>query len=314
MAQREWLSTDYYAVLGVSEGADAAELKKAYRKLAQRWHPDRHPDDPNAEARFKEISEAYTILGDEAKRAEYDQVRRLGGGGFGGGPGMGGFGGFEGAPNGDLGDLLRTIFAAGGAGNVYETYGGRPRPQKGMDLRADVHLSFEDAVAGVKTRLRVNGEGGADELTVRIPAGIADGAVVRVAGRGGKGIAGGPNGDVLVHVHVEAHPLFKRKGDDVLCEVPITFSEAVLGGRVRVPTPDGQPTLFKVPPGTASGATFRIRGKGAPRRNGQHGDLLVTVRVDVPTKPSRKVKEIVTALAEHEDTGARERLLFPDEA
>ncbi len=317
MAQREWLSTDYYAVLGVSESADAGEIKKAYRKLAQRWHPDRHPDDPKAEGKFKEVGEAYGIVGDEAKRAEYDQVRRLGAtGGMGGGAGggFGGFpGGFEGAANGDLGDLLRTIFAAGGAGNVYETYGGRPRAQKGMDLRADVHLSFEDALAGVKTRLRVNADSSSEELTVRLPAGVKDGAVVRVASRGGKGIAGGPPGDVHVHVHVEQHPFFKRKGDDVTCDVPITYSEAVLGAKVRVPTPEGTPTMFKIPPGTASGSTFRIRGKGAPKRGGSDGDLLVTVKVDVPTKLSRKAKEIVGVLAEHEDTGARDRLLFPDE-
>ncbi len=312
MAQREWLSTDYYAVLGVSEDASSDEIKKAYRKLAQRWHPDRHPDDPEAEARFKEISEAHSILGDDAKRLEYDQIRRLGATQGAGAAGFGGFpGGFEG---GDLNDLLRTIFAAGGAGNVYETYGGRPRPQRGMDLRADVHLSFEDALAGVKTRLRVNADGASQELTVRLPAGVQDGAVVRIGGRGGKGLAGGPPGDVLVHVHVEPHKLFTRKRDDVLVEVPITFSEAVLGTRLRVPTPDGGSSTFKVPPGTSSGSTFRIRGKGAPRRNDGAGDLLVSVRVEVPSKPSRKVKDLVTALADHEDTSARDRLLFPDEA
>lgn len=314
MAQREWLSTDFYAILGVDQAATPDEIKKAYRKLAQKFHPDNNPDNPQAEERFKKISEAHSVLGDPDRRAEYDQVRRLGVGGHGRNGDPGGFGGFGGmGADGDLGDLLRTIFAAGGAGNVYETYGGRPRAHKGVDLRADVHLSFEDALAGVKTRLRVSGDGKSEELTVRLPGGVQDGSVVRVAGRGGAGVAGGPPGDVLVHVHVEPHAVFRRKGDDVTAEVPISYSEAVLGAKLRVPTPDGNSTTIKIPAGTPSGKTFRIRGKGAAGKAGVAGDLLVTVTVQVPTKPTRAVKDIVEHLAEHDTFRDRDALLFPDD-
>ena len=317
--QREWLDKDYYTVLGVEEPATADEIKRAYKKLAQRHHPDRNQDDPGAEERFKQISEAYSVLSDQEKRVQYDQIRRLGARGYRGGSGPGfGAGGFEGgrggAGNADLSDLLRTIFAAGGgAGDVYETYGGRPRASKGMDIRAEVHLSFEDALAGVRTRLRVSSaDAPSRELTVNLPAGVKDGAVVRLAGRGGPGIAGGPPGDVLVHVHVEAHPLFGRRGDDVTIEVPITYAEAVLGSKLRVPTPDGAATTIKIPAGTSSGTTFRVRGSGAPARNDGRGDLLITVLVEVPTKPTRKQRDLVRQLGDVDDTSARETLLFPD--
>lgn len=318
MAQREWLSTDFYAVLGVPQGASQDEVKKAYRKLAQKWHPDNNPGDAEAEKKFKQVSEANSILGDPEKRAQYDEIRRLGaagaftnGGGRGGMGGFGGFGGFEGG-DADLGDLLRTIFAGGGADGMHQTYGGRPRPQKGVDLRADVHLSFEDALSGVKTKLRINGGGGSQELTVRIPGGITDGAIVRLAGRGGPGMAGGPAGDVLVHVHVEPHDLYRRRGDDVLLTVPITWSEAVLGTKLRLPLPDGDTTTIKIPAGTSSGKTLRIRGKGAPGKGGKVGDLLVTVEVEVPAKPGRAIKDLAKRLAEHEDTSARDLRLFGD--
>jgi molecular chaperone DnaJ len=371
--QREWLEKDYYAVLGVDKEASAETIKKAYRKLARENHPDAKPDDASAERRFKEIGEAYAVLGDEAKRREYDELRRLGAAGFGGG---GGFPGGTGFSDGDLGDLLGHLFSqrAGGATG----FPGGPRgqrPRRGPDLRADVHLTFEDAFAGVRTTLRVTGDGACDtcggsgaapgttphrcatcggrgqvtvdqgpfsfaqpcgacggrgqvidtpcttcsgagrvvkprQLTVRIPAGVRDGAVIRVAGRGGPGVGGGPAGDVLVTVHVAAHPRFGRRGDDVTLDAPITFSEAALGTKLTVPTPrDGKRTI-KVPAGTASGRTFRIRGEGAPRKGGGHGDLLVTVRIEVPTSPSRAQRKLLEQLAEHDDVAARDRALF----
>ncbi|MFT5221742.1 MAG: molecular chaperone DnaJ [Glaciecola sp.] len=312
-AQREWLSTDFYAILAVEPTATPDEIKKGYRKLAQKFHPDNNPGNTRAEERFKQVSEAYTVLGDPEQRREYDEMRRLGASGGFGAPGgargpMGGFGG-----DGDLNDLLRTIFAAGGNEGVHQTYGGRPRPRKGMDLRADVHLSFEDALAGVKTKLRISGDGDSKELTVRLPGGVADGQVVRVASRGGPGLSGGPAGDVLVHVHVERHPLFMRRGDDVLLEVPVSFSEAVLGTSLRVPLPDGATTTFKLAPGTPSAKTFRLRGKGAPGKGSKVGDLLVTVAVKVPSKPSRQVKDLIEQLAEHDDFKERDASLFPDD-
>jgi molecular chaperone DnaJ len=375
--QREWLEKDYYAVLGVAKDASDDQIKKAYRKLARENHPDANPDDPEAERRFKEVGEAYAVLGDSTRRKEYDEIRRLGAAGFGAGTaGGGGMGGV------DLGDLFGSIFgnSAGGTGP-----GGFPgpargarRPRRGQDLQADVHLTFEDALAGVRTTLRVTGDGACDtckgtgaspgtqpqtcgvcggrgqvtidqgpfsfaqpcercggrgqvitspcatcsgsgrvvkprELTVKIPAGVRDGAVIRVPGRGAPGMNGGPAGDVLVTVHVAAHPRFGRKGNDVVLEVPISFSEAALGTKLTVPTPHGDRRTIKVPAGTSSGRTFRIRGQGAPKRGGGFGDLLVKVRIDVPTKLSREQRKLLEQLGEHDDPDARDEALFQGE-
>ncbi len=378
--QREWLEKDYYQVLGVSKDASQEEIKKAYRRLARANHPDANPDDHEAERRFKEVGEAYSVLGDEQKRREYDELRRLGAAGFtggpGGGPGGGGFGG-GGFDAGDLGDLLNQMFGQGASGgfSAGPRTAGRRRPAKGQDLRADVHLTFEDALAGVRTTLRVTGDGACDtcggsgaapgtrpttcptcggrgqvavdqgpfsfaqpcqtcggrgqkidspcatcdgqgrvvkprQLTVKVPAGVKDGAVIRVPGRGGPGSGGGPAGDVLVTVHVEPHPLFGRRGDDVTLEVPISYSEAALGTKVTVPTPHGSTRTIKIPSGTTSGRTFRIRGEGAPKKGGGHGDLLVTARIEVPSKPSKEQKKLLEQLAEFDDPGVRERRLF----
>jgi molecular chaperone DnaJ len=367
--QREWLERDYYAVLGVPRDADADAIKKAYRTLARSTHPDANPDDPGAEARFKEIGEAYAVLGDERTRAEYDELRRLGAsghGGFGaGGFGAGGNGGFGQA---DLSDLLGQMF--GGAAG-----GGRRRGRRGADQRADVHLTFEDALEGLSTSLQVTGDAACEtcsgsgaapgtsprrctacegrgqvavdqgmfsfaqpcptcggrgtiiespcrpcrgsgrvvrprQLTVRIPAGVKDGTVVRVAGRGAPGVDGGPAGDVLVTVHVAPHPVFGRRGDDVTLDVPVTYAEAVLGTKLTVPTPRGGTRTIRIPAGTTAGRTFRIRGQGAPRRGSGEGDLLVTVTIDVPQRPSKEHKRLVEELARIDDHTERERRLF----
>jgi molecular chaperone DnaJ len=377
--QREWLEKDYYKVLGVSKDATQDEIKRAYRKLARVNHPDANPDDPTAEQRFKDIGEAHSVLGDEQKRREYDEMRRLGAAGFGGGGGAGGFpGGFAGAGEADLGDLLGHLFSsAGGDGGGFGPMGGSRgrRPARGPDLQADVHLSFEDALAGVRTTLRITGDGPCDtcggsgaapgtsphrcdvcggrgqvtvdqgpfsfaqpcarcggrgqlidtpcptcagegrvvkprQLTVKIPAGVRDGAVIRAGGRGGPGTAGGPSGDVLVTVHVEPHPLFGRKGDDVTLEVPITLSEAALGTKLTVPTPHDSTRTIRIPAGTGHGRTFRIRGEGAPKSRGGKGDLLISTRLQVPTKLSREERRLFEQLAELEDASARETALF----
>jgi molecular chaperone DnaJ len=377
--QREWLEKDYYAVLGVAKDASTDEIKKAYRRLARQYHPDSSPDDPNAEKKFKEVGEAYAVLGDEATRKEYDEIRRLGAAGFGGGGFPGGF--TTGGGGADFGDLLRTIFEQTGAGAGGPFGGGgfgaprrTTRPQRGRDLNAEVHLSFADALKGVRTKLRIRGDGPCDtchgsgaapgttphacstcggagqvtinqgpfsiaqpcpqcggsgvqidtpcptcggtgrtvkprEVTVRIPGGVKDGAVIRVPGRGGPGTNGGPAGDVIVKVLVEPDPLFGRKGDDITLELPMTFAEAVLGTKLSVPTPSGGTRTIKVPPGTGTGRTFRIRGEGAPGRNGRNGDLLVTLRVQVPAKLSRAQKALVEQLRELDDTSERDRLL-----
>lgn len=379
-AQREWLERDYYATLGVSGDASAEEIKKAYRRLARQNHPDANPDDPEAERRFKEVGEAYAVLSDETKRREYDEIRRLGAAGFAGGGNAGGFpgGGFGGGfGDGDLSDLLNQMFTGGGRARGGPRAARRAR--RGDDLRADVHLTFEDALAGVRTTLRVTGDGACDsckgsgaapgtrpitcgtcggsgqvtvdqgpftfaqpcdacggrgqrietpcatcsgsgrvvkprQLTVKIPAGVRDGAVIRAPGRGGPGVDGGPPGDVLVTVHVTAHPRFGRKGDDVTLEVPITYAEAVLGAKLTVPTPGGGTRTIKVPKGTASGRTFRLRGEGAPARDGRYGDLLITVRIDVPSRVSREYERRLQHLAELDDTASRDAELLGDVA
>jgi molecular chaperone DnaJ len=374
-AQREWLEKDYYDALGVAEDASADDVKKAYRKLARENHPDANPGDPSAEQRFKDVGEAYAVLGDATKRREYDELRRLGAAGFGGG-GRGGdpFGGAAGGfAGGDLGDLLGQMFGPGAARGGPA---GRPRrSRRGSDLRADVHLTFEDAFSGVRTTLRVTGDGACDtcggsgaapgttpvrcetcggrgqvtvdqgpfsfaqpcqrcggrgqriespcatctgtgrvvkprQLTVKLPAGVKDGAVIRVPGRGGPGADGGPPGDVLVSVHVAPHPLFGRRGDDVTLEVPVTYTEAVLGTKLTVPTPRGGTRTIKVPAGSASGRTLRVRGEGAPKRGGGHGDLRVTLRIDVPARPSRDQKRLLEQLAELDDTTTRDAALL----
>lgn len=346
--QREWLDKDYYAVLGVSKDASSEDVKKAYRRLARENHPDAHPEDPQAEVRFKEVGEAYAVLGDTDRRREYDEIRRLGAAGF---SGSGAARGFDGA---DLGDVFGNLF---GGGFQTGRAGGR-RARRGQDLAADVHLTFEDALAGVRTTLRVTGDGecgtcngsGARpgtspqrcatcggrgqvtidqgpfsfaqpcqqcggrgsivtdpcatcsgqgrvvkprQLSVRVPAGVRDGAVIRVPGRGGPGQGGGPPGDVMVTVHVEAHPHFGRRGDDVTLDVPISFVEAVNGTKLTVPTPHDGTRTIRIPAGTSSGRTFRVRGQGAPRRSAGHGDLLVTVRIDVPDDLSRDEKRAI---------------------
>ncbi|HEX2028884.1 MAG TPA: molecular chaperone DnaJ [Nitriliruptorales bacterium] len=377
--QRDWLEKDFYEVLGVPEEASQADIKKAYRRLSRELHPDANRDDPRAEERFKEVGEAYSVLGNEDKRKEYDELRRLAASGaFAGGfPGAGGPGGFTFAEGdlGDLSDLLGNLFGRGGG----FTGARRARRQrKGADLEADVHLSFEDALRGVTTTLRVTGAGPCDtcqgsgarpgtspsvcptcrgagqvavdqgpfsiaqpcpqcggsgqviddpcptcdgtgrqvkprEIRVRLPAGVKAGARIRLKGRGGPGENGGPSGDLFVRVSVAKHPVFGRRGDDVTLKLPITFSEAALGTRLTVPLPatsngDQRTTTIKIPAGTASGRTFRIRGQGAPTRNGR-GDLLVTVRVDVPQKLSKRQKDLLRELAQLEDTSARDRLL-----
>jgi molecular chaperone DnaJ len=375
--RREWLEKDYYQALGVAKNASQAEIKKAYRKLAQQFHPDRNRGNKDAEERFKEISAAYDVLGDQSKRKQYDGVRDMvgsgfGPGGFGGFPGAGGRGrvrveGFPFGPDQDFGDFrdLFSVFTGGGRGT------GRRQQQRGADLETDIRVSFEDALAGTTVPVRIRGPaqcttcggsgaapgtspvtcpecdgtgqsvvhqgffqmaqpcrmcggsgrvveqpcgtcGGAGhvqatrEFSVRIPAGVKDGARIRLSNRGEASRAGGSAGDLYVVVRVEPHSLFGRKGDDLTLELPLSYTEAALGANVRVPTLNGEVTL-KVPSGTQSGKTFRVRGKGAPRKGG-HGDLLVTVRVDVPQKLSREEKDLLRRLEEVQRESPRRRL------
>jgi molecular chaperone DnaJ len=372
--RREWFEKDYYKVLGVPKNASAADIKKAYRKLAQKHHPDANSGNKEAEDRFKEISAAHDVLGDAEKRKQYDQVRDMAASGFGGygGPGPGGRRvRVEGFPFEDLGDV-------GGIGDLFSVFTGRGRGRgraevKGADLETEVRVSFDEAMSGTTVPLRIQGPapcptcggsgaqpgtspkncpacggtgsvavnegffsiarpcpecggsgrvvehpcpdcGGSGsvrrsrEFSVRIPPGVRDGARIRLSGRGEAGPPGARAGDLFVTVRVAPHRLFGRKDSDLTMELPITFAEAALGTNLRVPTLNGEVTL-KIPSGTPSGKTFRIRGKGAPRpKKGGAGDLLVTVNVDVPQKLSKEEKELLAQLQQAQKESPRKRL------
>ena len=300
---RDWLEKDFYKVLGVPKDASKADIKKAYRKLAQQFHPDSNEGDKVAEERFKEISEAHAVLGNDEKRKEYDELRRLGaGGGFGfGAPGGGNVrinledlfgGGGQGA-----GGLFEDLIRGGGGGGGFG-FRGRGR---GQDAETDVSLDFEDAIYGTMLTL-------ASGTKVRVPAGVRDGARIKVRGQGQSGGRGMEPGDLFVRVHVKPHPVFQQgKDGDLLVEVPLTFPEAALGANVEVPTLDGTVTV-KIPPGTQNGKTLRVKGKGAPRAKGGQGDLHVRVSVEVPQKLSRKERDALERFAELHKSSPREGL------
>ena len=366
--QREWFEKNYYEVLGVSEKASAKEISKAYRKLARELHPDANPGDTAAEERFKEVSAAYDVLGDDEKRKAYDEVRRLGpmAGGFGGMGADGGGFNIRFDQMGDLGDVLGGMF---GRGRRNRRDDGAARGQRGADLEADLHLDFTDAVHGLTTVIHLtsdavcsscsgtgaepgskprrcptcDGTGVQDdnqglfsfsrpcgtcggrgsviddpcrtcqgsgverrprEIKVRIPAGVHEGQRIRLEGRGGPGRNGGPPGDLFVKVHVADHHVFGRKGEDLTLVAPVTFAEAALGADVRVPTLDDGPVTIRIPPGTRSGRTFRVKGRGA----GKKGDLLVVVDVVVPDQISEEERAAIEALAAVSDQSPRDHL------
>jgi molecular chaperone DnaJ len=389
VTERDWIEKDFYAELGVSSDASAADIKKAYRKLARDLHPDKNPGDAAAEARFKSVGEAYGVLSDATKRKQYDETRALfrsggGGGGFGG---FGGGGGFSGSTTDfDLNDLLNRARAgqsagqsgAGGSGGFSDLFGGlfgggggagRTRPsnqaRRGADVEAEARIGFAEAVNGATVALRLTTQGRCDTcggtgakvgstprtcptcngaglvtrnqgafgfsepchdcrgtgrliddpcpdcsgagvrpttrtLSVRIPAGVTDGKRIRIKGRGQPGRGGAPDGDLYVLVHVTADRLFGRSEsntDNLTLSVPVTYPELALGTNLTVPTLDGSVSL-KIPAGTTSGRTFRVRGRGVRKASGTNGDLLVTVQVAVPKELDEEAASALRAYAD----------------
>jgi molecular chaperone DnaJ len=290
VSARDMYEKDYYAMLGVTKGSDAAAIKKAYRKLAREFHPDTSKGDKKDESRFKEISEAYEILSDANSRAEYDEARTLYAGG-----------GFR-NQNTHSSSNLNDMFAGSGDLNdmLSGLFGQRTRgPRRGADLQTEATISFRDAISGLTLPLRLSVDGHATStINARIPAGVSDGSKIRLKGKGASGERGAPSGDLFINIHVEPHPVFARKGDNLILSVPVTFAEAALGADIEVPTLDDENVKVRLAPGTNSGRTLRVKGKGISKAHGAQGDLLVTIDVVVPQRLDAKEREALEKFAE----------------
>ncbi|MFT4211803.1 MAG: DnaJ C-terminal domain-containing protein [Microbacterium sp.] len=317
MASQDWFDKDFYTVLGVSKDVTEADLKKTYRKLARKYHPDSNPGDAAAEAKFKEISEAYSVLSDAEQREEYDQIRAMGSGArfTAGGAGAGGFedvfsmfgqgrGGGRSQSTADYEDIF-SMFGQGaqsggfGSGRFGQTSGGfrgYGGPTRGADVTARTSLDFMTAAKGETISLQ--GEDG-KPFKVKIPAGVADGQKIRLRGRGRPSLDGGENGDIVVSVTVKPHPVFRREGLNLRLTVPVTFTEAALGATIEVPTLDGDVVKLRVAPGTPSGRVLRVKGRGIQSQKGA-GDLLAEVQVAVPSHLDASAREALERFAELE--------------
>jgi molecular chaperone DnaJ len=318
MASQDWFEKDFYAILGVPQDADDATIKKTYRKLARKMHPDQNQGDPKAEERFKEIGEAYAVLSDPEQRREYDAIRAMAHGGArftAGGPGAGGATSFEdifsafggggggqrvrfntgGAGQPNLEDILSGMF--GGGGPDYSGYGAPRGPQPGADVQASTRIGVREAVEGATVSLTSPELG---RINARIPAGVKDGQRIRLRGKGRHGDPGAPAGDLILTVSVDKHPVFGRDGDNLTVDLPVTFAEAALGATVAVPTLDGKSVKVKVAPGTPSGRVLRLKGRGVTRGS-KTGDLLAKVQVIVPQRLTDEAREAVEKMAAAED-------------
>ncbi len=294
MAAKDLYEKDFYKVLGIDKQAGADEIKKRYRALARELHPDKNKGDATKEERFKGISEAYEILSDSKKRAEYDEARLLfEQGGFRSPMGGGGQGG-------DFHDIFggsnpQDLFA-----NLFG--GGRRGPRKGQDLQTEASITFRESITGTNLDLRLSTDRGATQnITARVPAGVSDGAKIRVKGKGAPGEAG--PGDLFIMLHVKAHAIFGRKGENLTITLPVSFTEAALGADIKVPTMSGDDVTVRIAPGTSNGRTLRVKGRGITKGT-VTGDLLVTVEVQVPQRVDGKaldtLREFAQEMAHHD--------------
>ncbi|MEI7697636.1 MAG: DnaJ C-terminal domain-containing protein [Actinomycetes bacterium] len=300
MAAKDLYEKDFYKILGIDKKAGADEIKKKYRALARELHPDKNKGDAVKEDKFKGISEAYEILSDAKKRAEYDEARALyerGGfrapqGGRGGAQQGGDFNDFFGSGNPQ--DIFANLFG-----------GGRRGPQKGQDLQTEASITFRESILGTNLDLRLSTDRGVTQnITARVPAGVNDGAKIRVKGKGASGEAG--SGDLFILLHVKPHPIFARKGENLTLTLPVTFAEAALGADIKVPTLTGEDVTVRIAPGTSNGRTLRVKGRGITKGS-TTGDLLVTVDVQVPQRIDGKALEALKIFAEetsHENVRA----------
>jgi curved DNA-binding protein len=312
------MARDLYSVLGVSRDADEDAIKKAFRKLAMKYHPDKSPGKAN-EQKFKEINQAHEVLSDKKKRALYDEFgeeslsqnfdaeraryfrRYANNRGPAAGAGAGraapgaGFDAQEMFGGGDFSDILGDLFGRGRGAGAPGGQGRRAQPARGRgsDVEQDLTIDFVSAVKGTSLQLQRPDE--AEPVTVRVPPGAGEGSRLRIRGQGGAGVAGGPAGDLVLNIHVTPHPFFKREGDDLHLDVPVTLGEAYRGDKVRIPTPDGEVTL-KVPPRTQTGQVIRLRGKGIARKDKEAGDLYVKFLVHVPTVDDPEVAKAIESL------------------
>jgi len=290
MAAKDLYEKDFYSILGVDKKAGADEIKKKYRSLARELHPDKTKGDDALEEKFKAVSEAYDILSDSKKRAEYDEARSLfergGIRGPMGGQNQGGdfsdlFGG--GSPN----DIFANLFGGGGV---------RRGPRKGQDLQTESSITFKEAVFGTTLELKLSTDGGKPQtITARVPAGVNDGAKIRVKGKGAPGEAG--PGDLFILLQVKPHPIFSRKAENLTLTLPVSFVEATLGADIKVPTLDGEEVTVRIAPGTPNGRTLRVKGRGI-KKGSVTGDLLATIDVQVPQKIEGEAAEALLKFAE----------------
>ncbi|MGR6833867.1 DnaJ C-terminal domain-containing protein [Aliivibrio wodanis] len=295
---------DYYEVLGVSKSSTEKEIKKAYKRLAMKYHPDKNPGDAQAADKFKEIKEAYEILTDADKRGQYDDYGHAafknggmgGGGGFGGGHSQG-YGGFEDIFGGAFGGRSRGGFGGGGGFEDMFSQQRQPRPQKGQDRQFSLTVEFADAINGCEQIIELPVNGVNKKINVKVPAGIEDAEKIRFVGKGEAGAYGGPAGDLLIQIHVRAHTHLKREGNDLICPVTTDFVTAALGGEVEIQTLESRFKL-KVPAGTQNGRKFRMKEKGVKSRKGATGDLMVVITVATPTNLTEEQKELLIKFKE----------------